>query len=172
MSKRKFFFNAAQEHLIIHFVGLWLNLILFSCSQESNSEPAGWRKEKHLNWMSFLTTSFVQLHVTGDCGISSIILPWKHFDINGMCCKFTYYFAVTDRDYAFLFKSNAVGNIWSLMKIFYSSSCRRSLSVISFCSNINKKYISLRLCTLVVSLSMKLLLTLWLWCIWQHKAIS
>lgn len=79
--------------------------------------------------------------------------------IKGMCCKFTYYFAVTDRVYAFLFKSNAVGSIWSLMKIFYSSSCRRSLSVISFCSNINKKYISLRLCTLVVSLSMKLLLT-------------
>lgn len=31
------------------------------------------------------------------------------------------------------------------MKTFYSSSCRKNLSVITFCSNINKKYISQRL---------------------------
>lgn len=35
-----------------------------------------------------------------------------------MCCKFTYYFAVTDREYAFLFKSNAVGSIFMQKKSF------------------------------------------------------
>lgn len=95
----------------------------------------------------------MKLDVTGNCGIHLNNIALETFwYIKGMCSEFAYHFSVSDRNEAFLFKSNAVGSIWSLMNILYSSSCRRNLSVISFCFNINKKYMSHRLCTLVVSL--------------------
>lgn len=158
---------AAQEHWITHFDCRPMTKVDFIFLQPRKQQWTCWVKKRRALKLAELPHRLL-------CAAWCYWGLWYKFNnialetfwhIKGMCCKFTYYFAVTDREYAFLFKSNAVGSICSLMKIFYSSSCR-SLSVISFCSNINKKYISLRLCTLVVSLSMKLLLTLWLWCIW------
>lgn len=158
------FFHAAQEHLITHFVCRPMTKLDFIFLQRRKQQWTCWVKKRRALKLDKFPYCLL-------CAAWSYWGLWYKFNnialktfwsIKGMCCKITYYFAVIDREYAFLFKSNAVVSIWSLMKIFYSFLCRRSFSVISFCSNINKKYISLRLCTLVVSLSMKLVLTLWL----------
>lgn len=135
------FFHAVQEHLITHFVRWPMTKLDFIFLQPRKQQWTCWvKKRRALKLDKFpyhlLCTAWCYWGLWYKFNNIALETFWY---IKGMCCKFTYYFAVTDREYAFLFKSNAVGSIWSLMKIFYSSSCRRSLSVISFCSNINKK---------------------------------
>lgn len=163
-----FFFHAAWEHLITNFACRPTTKLDFIFLQPRKQQWTCWVKKRRALKLDNFPYCFL-------CAAWCYWGLWYKFSnialetfwyIKGMCCKFTYYFAMIDREYAFLFKSHAVSSIWSLMKVFYSSSCRRSLSVISFCSDKNKKYISLRLCTLVVSLSVKLLVTIWLWHVW------